>query len=108
MHLRMFAGMEHGQELESLGVLAGGIAHDRRCPARLDDARDQGRGGVPSHEEPVPGSAHRADERVQRQQTAARFSGRDVDAFIQKPPLPSALVRALPAAVCSRETGQVA
>jgi CheY-like chemotaxis protein len=43
-----------------------------------------------------------------RQQTAARFSGREVDAFIQKPFLPSALVRALQAAVCSGAAGQVA
>ena len=43
-----------------------------------------------------------------RQQTAARFTEREVDAFIQKPFLPSALVRALQAAVSSRQAGQVA
>jgi CheY-like chemotaxis protein len=43
-----------------------------------------------------------------RQQTAAQFGNRAIDAFIQKPFLPSALVRTLQAAVCSRATGQVA
>jgi CheY-like chemotaxis protein len=43
-----------------------------------------------------------------RQQATARFGGRDVDAFIQKPFLPSALVQTLQAAVCARDTGQVA
>ena len=43
-----------------------------------------------------------------RQQTAARFHDANIDGFIQKPFLPSALVRALQAAVTSRTTGQVA
>jgi CheY-like chemotaxis protein len=43
-----------------------------------------------------------------RPQTAAQFGGRTIDAFIQKPFLPSALVRTLQAAVWSRVTGQVA
>ena len=43
-----------------------------------------------------------------RQHTAARFDGRKVEAFIQKPFLPSALVRVLQAAASSREAGQVA
>ena len=43
-----------------------------------------------------------------RQQTAARFSTADIDGFIQKPFLPSALVRTLQAAVSARTAGQVA
>ncbi len=43
-----------------------------------------------------------------RQQTAAQFGSRDIDAFIQKPFLPSELERALQAALCSRAPGQVA